>query len=156
MMGRQEDKVKRGAAAYLESGEDLLAAVIARPRGSAINDVGGNLGPRIGGQKVHEAMAAGANAGLALVNPMALLVTTRRVVVLKIGSVFGLGIGGAVEGLVSSLPISAVDEIRVRRLLLGRVITVIVAGEEIKLEVGPGADARGISGAFGKLKAAVV
>ncbi len=155
-MGRQEDKVKRGAPPCLESGEDVLAAVIARPRGSTINDVGGNLGPRIGGRKVHEAMAAGGNAGLALANPMALLVTTRRVVVLKIGSPVGLGIGGAVEGLVSSLPISAVDEIRVRRLLLGKVITVIVAGEEIKLEVGAGADAGGIAGAFGKMKAMTV
>jgi len=98
-MGRQEDKVKRGAVAYLESGENVLAAVIARPRGSTINDVGGNLGPLIGGRKVHEAMAAGANAGVALANPMALLVTTRRVVVLKIGSVFGLGIGVRSRGL---------------------------------------------------------
>jgi hypothetical protein len=99
---------------------------------------------------------ASANAGLTLASPMALLVTTRRVIVLKIGSPIGLGIGGAVEELVSSLPISAVDEIRVSRLLLGKVITVIVAGEEIKLEVNAAADAGGIAGAFGKLKVAAV
>jgi hypothetical protein len=87
---------------------------------------------------------------------MALLVTTQRVVVLKIGSPVGLGIGGAVERLVSSLPISAVDEIRVRRLLLGKVITVIVASDEIKLEVGTGADAGGIARASGKMKAMTV
>jgi hypothetical protein len=105
---------------------------------------------------VGEAIAAGANAGLTLASPMALLVTTRRVIVLKIGSPIGLGIGGVVEELVSSLPISTVDEISVSRLLLGKVITVIVAGEEIKLEVNAAAYAGGIAGAFGKLKAAAV
>jgi hypothetical protein len=146
----------RGAAPYLESGEDVLAAVIARPRGWAMREVGGPAGDKIGGRKVGEATVTGANAGLTLASPMALLVTTRRVIVLKISSPIGLGIGGAVEELVSSLPISAVDEIRVSRLLLGKVINVIVAGEEIKLEVNAAADAAGIAGAFGKLKAAAV
>jgi hypothetical protein len=151
-MSRQEDKVKRGAAPYLELGEDVLVAVIARQREWAMREVGGPSGDKIGGRKVGDAIAAGAIAGLTPVSPMVLLVTTRRVIVLKIG----LGIGGAVEELVSSLSISTVDEIRVSRLLLGKVITVIVAGEEIKLEVNAAADAGGIAGASGKLKAAAV
>jgi hypothetical protein len=74
-VGRQEDKVKRGAIAYVESDEDVLAAVIARPRGSTINDVGGNLGPLIGGRKVHEAMAwllAGLEAEPVWLGPLAM------------------------------------------------------------------------------------
>ena len=85
---------------------------------------------------------------------MALLVTTRRVMVLKIGSPIGLGIGGAVKEFVSSLPISEVDEIKVSRLALGKVISVIVGGEEIKLEVNAAADASGIAESFTKIKTA--
>jgi hypothetical protein len=153
-MNRQEGKVKRGAAPYLEAGEDVVAAVIARPRGWTLKEVGGPAGPWIGGRKVVEATTAGVNAGLALASPMALLVTTRRVMVLKIGSPIGWGLGGEVKGLVSSLPISAVDQIKVRRLLLGKVITVIVAGEKIKVEVNAAADAGGIAGSFAEMKAA--
>lgn len=151
-MTRQEDKVKSGAAAYLEPGEDVLAAVIARPRGWTMQ-AGGPVTLGIAGRKMGESTAAGASAGLTLASPMALLVTTQRVMVLKIGSPIGMGIGGAVKELVSSLPISAIDEIKVSRLALGKVITVIAGGQEVKLEVNAAADVGGIEDSFTKMKA---
>ena len=152
-MSKQEDKVKSGAAPYLEPGEEVLAAVIARPRGWTMQ-AGGPVTLGIAGRKMGDADAAGTSAGLTLASPMALLVTTARVMVLKIGSPIGMGIGGAVKEFVSSLPTSEVDEIKVSRLALGKVITVIVGGEEIKLEVNAAADASGIAESFTKTKAA--
>jgi len=108
----------------------------------------------IAGSKMGRSNAAGATAGLTLASPMALLVTNQRVMVLKIGSPIGLGIGGAVKEFVSSLPISEVDEIKVKRLAIGKVITVMASGEEIKLEVNAAADASGIADSFIKMKAA--
>jgi hypothetical protein len=32
-MARSEDKIKEGASAFLEPGEEILAAFVARPRG---------------------------------------------------------------------------------------------------------------------------
>jgi hypothetical protein len=152
-MTRQEDKVKSGAAPYLETGEEVLAAVIARPRGWTMQ-AGGPVTLGMAGSAMGKANAAGANAGLTLASPMALLVTTQRVIVLRIGSPIGMGIGGAVKELVSSMPISRIDQIRVKRLAIGKVITVVAAGEEIKLEVNAAADASGIADSFARLKAA--
>ena len=97
--------------------------------------------------------AAGKDAGLTLASPMALLVTTRRVMVLRIGSPIGMGIGGAVKEFVSALAISDVDDIRITRLVLGKVIRVIVGGAEIRLEVNAAAHAGAIVESFTKMKA---
>lgn len=84
---------------------------------------------------------------------MALAVTQRRVLSLKVGSLIGLGMGGQVEGLVSAVPIGDVDSIEVKRLAMGKTVTLTVKGIEFVLEVGAGANAKGVAEAFERAKA---
>jgi hypothetical protein len=85
---------------------------------------------------------------------MALAVTPRRLLSLRITAPIGLGIGMKVKELVSAVPVSEVDSIEVKRLAVGKTVTVTVRGVPFVLEVGAGADAKGVAEALGRAKAA--
>jgi hypothetical protein len=160
-MARYETKIKEGAAPFLEDGEEVVAAVMARPRGwtQASASPGGGLvagmvGGAIGGKQQEKQVVAAEDAGFELASPMALAVTQRRLLSLKVGALIGMGMGGKVEGLVSAAPLSEVDSIEVKRLAAGKTITVTVRGVPFVLEVGAGANAKGVAEAFERAKTA--
>jgi hypothetical protein len=159
-MARAETKIKEGAAAHLEAGEEVLAACVARPRGWTQQNASpgggfaaGVVGGALGSKKQQKATAAADSVGFELPNPMALAVTQRRLVAFKISSPIGLGIGGDVKELVSAVPLSDVDDIKVKRLAVGKTMTVTVRGSEFMLEVGAGANASGVVDAFESARA---
>jgi hypothetical protein len=150
-----EDKIKRQAEPFLEPGEQVLAAIIAQPRGMTRARAGG-LGPSaIGGRKVKQQRAAAESTGLELTSPMALAVTGSRLVVLGISAPIAMGKGGDVKGFVSAVPLAEVDSIEVKRLPVGKVVIVSVRGVAMKLEAGAGADAKGLALAFEQASAVV-
>jgi hypothetical protein len=162
-LARSETKIKEGAAPFLEEGEEVVAAFVARPRGwtQANASAGGGalagvVGGTIGGKKQQKNIEAAGEAGFELASPMALAVTQRRVLSLKIGAPIGLGIGGSVKELVSAVPISEVDGIEAKRLAVGKTVTVTVRGVPFVLEVGAGANVKGVTEAFEQAKAAAV
>ncbi len=159
-MARYETKIKEGATPFLEQGEEVVAAIMARPRGwtQATASAGGGLaaglvGGHLGGKKQQQNVEAAEQAGFELANPMALAVTQRRLLSLKVGSLVGLGMGGKVEGLVSAVPVSEVDSIELKRLAAGKTVTVTVRGVPFVLEVGAGANAKGVVEALEHAKA---
>jgi hypothetical protein len=159
-MARAEAKIKDGAAPYLEEGEEVLAAMVARPRGWTQSTaspgggaVAGLVGGTLGGKKQQQNVGAAEEAGFEITSPMALAVTNRRLLSLKISSPVGLGIGGDVKELVSSAPLSEVDSIERGRLAVGKTVTVTVRGTPFVLEVGAGATAKGVAEAFEQAKA---
>ena len=159
-MARAEAKIKEGAAPYLEQGEEVLAAIVARPRGwtqASASPGGGALagavGGAIGGKKQQRNVEAAEQSGFEIASPMALAVTDRRLLSLKIGSPIAPGIGGEVKELVSAAPLGDVDSIKVKRLGIGKTVTVTVRGTEFVLEVGAGANAKGVAEAFESAKA---
>lgn len=161
-MARAETKIKEGAAAFLEPGEEVLAAVVARPRGWTQSNasagggaLAGAVGAALGNKKQQQNVDAAETAGFELASPMALAVTPRRLLSLKISSPIGLGIGGDVKELVSAVPLSAVDSVEVKRLAVGKTITATVNGTPFVLEVGAGANAKGVAEAFERARAAV-
>ena len=160
-MARFETKIKDGAAQFMEGGEEVLAAVVARPRGWTQSNAsaGGGaaaavIGGAIGGKKQQEAVGSAQEAGFELASPMALAVTQRRLLCLSIASPIGLGMGGKVKGLVSSAPLEEVDSIEVKRLAVGKTVTVTVRSVPFVLEVGAGANANGLAEEFERAKAA--
>lgn len=160
-MARYETKIKEGAAPFLEEGEEVVAAIMARPRGwtQATASAGGGaaaglIGGAIGGKKQQRNIEAAELVDFELASPMALAVTQRRLLSLKIGKLIGLGMGGKVEGLVSAVPVSEVDSIEVKRLAAGKTVTVTVRGVPFVLEVGAGANAKGVAEALDRAKAA--
>ena len=55
----------------------------------------------------------------------------------------------------SAVPLSDVDSIEVKRLAVGKTVTVTVRGVPFKLEVGAGANAKGVAQALEQAKATV-
>jgi hypothetical protein len=159
-MARAEAKIKEGAAPYLERDEEVLAAIVARPRGWTQSNASpgggaaaGVIGGAIGGKKQQQNMAAAEDSGFEITSPMALAVTDKRLICFKISNPVGLGIGGDVKELVSAAPLSEVDSIEVKRLAVGKTVTVTVRGTPFVLEVGAGANAKGVAEEFERAKA---
>ncbi|HWC32643.1 MAG TPA: hypothetical protein VG709_05890 [Actinomycetota bacterium] len=97
--------------------------------------------------------SAADRAGFEVASPMALALTTRRLLSFAVSNPIGMGIGLKVEGLLGSVPISAVDAIDVGWLLIGSRLTVTVRGTPVKLEGGPGAPTRRFARDFADLEA---
>jgi len=159
-MARAEAKIKEGAAPYLEQDEEVLAAIVARPRGWTQSNASagggaaaGVIGGAIGGKQQQQNTAAAEDSGFEITSPMALAVTDKRLICFKISNPVGLGIGGDVKELVSAAPLSEVDGIEVKRLAVGKTVTVTVRGTPFVLEVGAGANAKGIAEEFERAKA---
>jgi hypothetical protein len=149
------DKIKEQAGTYMQPGERVLAALIARPRGATQASMGGLAGNIIGGRKATQQRQAAKDAGLQLASPMALALTDKRLLVLRVSAPIGLGKGGDVKELVSEAPLADVDSIEVKRLLAGKIVTVTVRGTSFKLEVGTGMDTKGVADGLVLAKAAV-
>jgi len=154
-MARAEAKIKDGAAQFLEPGEEVLAAFVARPRGwtqaSASpggGAIAGAIGGAIGGKKQKQQVEAADSVGFELANPMALALTDRRLLCLGLSTVIGMGMGGNVKELVSEVPLSEVDSIESKRLAAGRTVTVTIHGTPFKLETGAGANVKGVVEGF--------
>ena len=62
----------------------------------------------------------------------------------------GLGIGGDVKELLSAASLGDVDSTELKRLAVGKTVT--VRGTPFVLEVGAGANAQGVSEAFEQAK----
>ena len=160
-MARSEAKIREGAAPFLEDGEEVLAAIVARPRGwtQASASPGGGaaaglIGGALGGKKQKENIEAAQQSGFELASPMALAVTSRRLLSFKVTAPVGMGIGMKVQELVSAVPIGEVGSIEVKRLAMGSTVTVNVRGVPFVLEVGAGANAKGVAEALDQAKAA--
>lgn len=158
-MARAETKIKEGAEPFLEPGEEVLAGLHARPRGwtqSSASAGGGALagliGGTLGGKKQQKNIDAAEDSGFKLASPMALAVTDRRLLCFEVSNLIGMGMGGDVKELVSEAPLSEVDSIETKRLGVGKTVTVTVRGTPFVLEVGAGANAKGIVEAFERSK----
>src|SRR3954447_16648473 len=161
-MGRSDAKIKEGAAPFLKQGEEVIAAFVARPRGWTQSSaspgggaVAGMVGGAIGGKKQRESREGAQEAGFELASPMALGITPTRLVSLKVTAPVGLGIGMKVQELLSAVPLAEVDSIEVKRLAMGKTVTVTIRGASFVLEAGAGADAKGVAEALERTKAAV-
>jgi len=150
MGSRQERKLIEGAAPLLEPGEKALAAIVAAPRGHTQSIAGA---AQVGATQQGRAAAGAEAADLRLAAPMAVTITNHRLLTLRIGTPIGLGIGGEVKKLLSAVPLAEVDSIDVKRLLLGKTITLTVRGVAIKLEANAAAGANELADAFRRAKA---
>src|SRR4051794_41532238 len=100
-MAKAEKKIKEGAAQFLEPGEEVLAAFVARPRGwtqaSASpggGAVAGAIGGALGGEKEEPDVGAGRDVGFELGRPVGLAGEQRRGLVLALYAALGVGPGG--------------------------------------------------------------
>ena len=155
MKSKQEKKVKEEMERFLEEGEDVRAVLIARPRGWTQTTAGGRtlgVGQAIGGHAQQKARGGAQEAGIQLGSPGALVLTQKRLLTVQTGEALGLGAGGSVKEILSAVPVSDVESIKVKRLLLGYVVTLTVRGSEFKLEANAAAGAKPMAEAFERAK----
>jgi hypothetical protein len=137
----------------LDPDEEILASVVAQPRGTGVSRAGGGLGPQaVGSAWAKKSRGRAEDAGLELTSPMALALSQKRLLVFGLET-SAMGKPKGVTGLVSSAPLSEVDSISVKRLLVGKTITVALRGGEVKVEAGAGQDAKGLVTQFERAKA---
>ena len=145
-------QLKEEARPFLEDGEEIIASIVAQPRGTTNSKVGGLAPQAIGGAWAGKSKKGAEAAGLTLKNPMALALSDRRLIVFGIET-SAMGKPKAVKELVSSVPVGEVESIQVKRLLVGKTVKVSANGAEAKLEVGAGQDAKGLAAQFDRAKA---
>jgi len=151
MASAHEKKFEEGVQPYLESGEEVLASCIAQAKGFTRMMVSGL---QLGGREVGQSSAAADSSEVLVENPMALVLTSQRLLTVKISAPIGLGMGGNVKELLTPIPLSEVDSIAVKKIALRQNITLTIRGVEIPLETNAKANARGLADEFARLKAA--
>jgi hypothetical protein len=147
-----EAQLKEEARPFLEPGEEIVASIVAQPRGTSNSKVGGLAPQAIGSAWAGKSRKGAAEAGLELTNPMALALSDRRLLVFGIEK-SAMGKPTGVKELVSAVPIAEVDSISVKRLLVGKTMTASANGADAKLEIGAGQDAKGLAEQFERAKA---
>ena len=150
MKSKQEKKVKDEMGPFLEEGEEVRAVLIARPRGWT-QSTAGSL--ELGGRQQQKAHGGAEEAGIQLASPGAIVLTQKRLLTVQTGEALGMGKGGSVKEVLSAVPITDVDSIKVKRLLLGYVVTLKVQGSEFKLEANAAAGAKPMAEALDRAKA---
>ena len=154
---KQGRKIADGAEAYLEPGERVLTALVAQARGATTAKVGGNLiANELGARKAGKNAATAEEVGLIVRSPMGLVLTDRRLLTFGISTPWGLGLGGAVKELLSEVPVEELEHIDVKRLAVGRRITLGLRGHEFKLETGAGGEADALAEHFEELRGATL
>jgi hypothetical protein len=83
---------------------------------------------------------------------MAVALSDRRLIVFKIET-SGMGKPKAVKELFSAVPVGEVESIQVKRLLVGKTMTVSANGPEAMLEIGGGQDAKSLAEQLERVKA---
>lgn len=133
----------------LEEGEEVLASSIAQAKGFSRMMVSGL---QLGQTQVAGSSAAAESGEIQLDNPMALVLTNRRLLTVKISAPIGLGIGGNVKEVMTAIPLAEVESIDVKKIALRQNITLTVRGVEIPLETNAKANARGLADEFARVK----
>jgi hypothetical protein len=151
MASAHEKKFAEGVQPFLEDGENVVASCIAQAKGFSRMMVSGM---QLGKGEVKGASGAAAAAEVKVDNPMALVLTDRQLLTVKISAPIGLGIGGSVKDVLTAIPITQVDAIKVKRIALRQNITIVVHGVEIPLEANAKANAGGLAEEFDRLKLA--
>ena len=106
MAGDFAEQLKEEARPFLEQGEEIVASIVAQPRGTSNSKVGGLAPQAIGGAWAGKSKQGAEAAGLTLTNPMALALSDRRLIVFGIET-SAMGKPKAVKELVSAVPVAA-------------------------------------------------
>jgi hypothetical protein len=149
-VSKHEDAIKAGAAGLLD-GEEILAAMVASPRGSTTAGMGGAAG-LIGSGAAGKQGKGAASAGLVVQRNSGLVLTPTRLVTFALAISF-VGAVKEVKEMLSSLPLTEIDSLEAKRMGAAGVITVSANGSEFKLE-GKAPGAQDFAAAFARAKAA--
>jgi len=155
-MNRQENKIVEGIRAHLQPDEEPLVAIIAQPKGTTRGVAGGGAlgaaGTALGGHERRTAHEAAGQADVVLTSPCAVVLTAKRLLTVKISAPIGLGLGGQVKEILSSVPIAEVRGVDVKKIALRQNITLHIRDQSIQLEANAAASGKDLASALASLK----
>ena len=133
-MADQLEQIRQYAAAFLDDGEEPLAAITASPRGRNTATAAGGVGSMIGYKMVSGQGDKAKAVGLRRESNMAVVLTQRRLMTVKVG----FSVGGTITGvkeLLSAIALSDLESIEAKRAGLGGLLIITArGGQPIKLE----------------------
>lgn len=133
-MADQLEQIRQYAVAFLDDGEEPVAAMTASPRGRNTATAAGGVGSMIGAKMVSGQVDKAKAAGLRIESNMALVLTQRRLLTVKVG----FSVGGAITGVkefLSAIALNDVASIEAKRFGLGGLLIITPhGGQPIKLE----------------------
>ena len=133
-MADQLEQIRQHAAAFLDDGEELVAAMTASPRGRNTATAAGGVGSMIGSKMVSGQVGRAKAAGLRIESNMALVLTQRRLMTVKVG----FSVGGTITGVkefVSGVSLGDIESMEAKRFGLGGLLIITpLGGQPIKLE----------------------
>jgi len=133
-MAGQLEQIREYAVAFLDDGEELVAAMTASPRGRNTATAAGGVGSMIGSKMVSGQVERAKAAGLRIESNIALVLTQRRLMTVKVS----FSVGGAITGvkeLLSAVALGDVASIEAKRFGLGGLLIITPrGGQPIKLE----------------------
>lgn len=147
-MSKTSEQIKDRARPLLDDGEEVIAALVASPRGSntaAQIGVAGAIGRKWANKHVGAADAS----GIEVHRNMVVALTQTRLLTMKV-TISLMGAIKEVKEISSSVPLSEIDAIDSK----WNVLTITVGGTPIKLEAHPGRS-KEFAALFGELKSAV-
>lgn len=149
-VSKHREQIIAAAAEGKVDGE-ILGAAFAKPRGATTEAATSGVAREIGAQwsGMHQKGAAG--AGIKIGNPGAVAVTASSLVTMQVGVSMG-GQVKEVKEILSTVPLSDVDSIEVKRFGLAGVMTITAGGSSFKLE-GKVGDLREFADSFERAKA---
>lgn len=131
-MSNHGEKIREGAGPKLEPGEQILAAIVASPRGSSTGAAGGAAG-LIGGQWSGKNASGAEAAGLVVERNSGVVLTPTRIVTFALG-ISLMGAVKEVKDVLSSVPLNEIESVESKRFGAAGVITVTAQGGTFKLE----------------------
>lgn len=151
-MADQLEQIRQYAQVFLDDGEELVAAMTASPRGKNTAMAAGGVGSMIGSKMVQGQVKNASAVGLRVESQMALVITQRRLLTVKVGYTLG-GTINDVKQVLSAIALDDVESIEAKRFGLGGVLTITPrGGQPIKLECQVGR-ARQFAEAFARAAA---
>src|SRR6516164_9983455 len=94
-MADQAEQIRHYAHAFLDEREEVLAAITASPRGRNTATAAGGVGSMIGYKMVSGQVNKASAVGLRIESNMAVVLTDRRLLMVKVG----YSVGGAITGV---------------------------------------------------------
>jgi hypothetical protein len=141
------------AAAAGKIAEPILGAAFAKPRGATTSAIGGGaIVDAIGGKKVSNQNKGADAAGMVLGNPGAVAVTAQNLLTMQVKVSF-MGQIKDVTEVLSSVPLTEVDSLEVKRMGAAGVMEISTHGSTFKLE-GKAGDMKEFASAFDRARAA--
>jgi hypothetical protein len=149
-MSNHQEQIIAAAAGKID--EPILGAVFAKPRGSTTSSIGGGvIAGAIGAKKMGDQQKGAQAAGIVLGNPGAVAVTGTSLVTLRV-KVSMTGQIKDITEVLSTVPLSEVDSLEVKRMGMAGVMVIAAHGSSFKLE-GKAGDMKEFVGAFDNAKA---